>query len=131
MEEMYGVNFVYHGKLDDVVKANPKTKEQIERVYMILYNEFTDIANELYAKWNDEFDKQYPGFDGYSEEYNKFLKERQLVIADEVNRSYAPLEIWSLVSFKLGIGSENNAILYIPEFGTFETGDYVEFFLKK
>ena len=124
----YTVKFVYHGKLKEVVEANAFIAKEIEKVYFALYNEFIKMVNPKYAEWNEEFNKMYPNHDGYSDEYNRFIKQKQLTVANVFNRKITNMVKGKFVC-NIGIGSENNPILYIPMLGNFESGDYVEFYL--
>lgn len=40
------------------------------------YNYAIGFVNPRYAEWNDEFDRDYPGLDGFSREYNAFITKR-------------------------------------------------------
>lgn len=129
MKMKYNVQFAYYGNM---AKLDEGIQQKVESVYFYLYNQFVEQANPLYASWNDEFDQyNYDPCDGYTSKYNQFIKGKQLEITNEINRKMECNIDESMRDFicHLGIGDENNPILYIPKLGTFESGDYVDFFL--
>lgn len=122
----YRIKFVYHGKLK-AIEASTTMAKEIENIYVALYNEFVNLVNPKFDEWNEEFKRTYPNL-GYFDEYEKFIRQKQLTVADSFNRSKSS-SVLEKFACHIGIGDENNPILYIPVFGNFESGDFIEFFL--
>lgn len=57
----------------------------LEREFIKRREIAVDILNPMYEKWNKEFDKIYPGKDGYSKEYSCFIRSKQKDAIDVAN----------------------------------------------
>lgn len=51
--------------------------EKLRREFVERREIAISIFNPMYEKWNEEFDKLYPGKDGYSKEYSNFIRSKQ------------------------------------------------------
>lgn len=61
-------------------KINLLEKEFIERREIAI-----NILNPMYEKWNKEFAELYPGKNGYSSEYSRFINSKQNDAIDIAN----------------------------------------------
>ena len=61
-------------------KINLLEREFIERREIAI-----DILNPMYEKWNKEFGELYPGKNGYSSEYSRFIRSKQKDAIDIAN----------------------------------------------
>ena len=61
-------------------KINLLEKEFIERREIAI-----NILNPMYEKWNKEFAELYPGKNGYSSEYSRFINSKQKDAIDIAN----------------------------------------------
>ena len=61
-------------------KINVLEREFIERRGIAV-----ELLNPMYEKWNKEFDKLYPGKNGYSDEYSNFIRTKQRDAIDIAN----------------------------------------------
>lgn len=70
-------------------------KELLEKLFMFQREEVIELLNPNYERWNKMFDEAYPGLDGESEEYVKFICEKQREILYPYNKkhSLSPLKM--------------------------------------
>lgn len=69
---------------------NVLTQEFIQR-----RNEVADYVNPHYEKWNDEFDSKYPGKDGDSIEYARYIASMMQPYCDKVSKRSEALEMFA------------------------------------
>ena len=74
----YKVNFNFSKE------ANELHKIIVKDSYVKLREIAVDRLNDMYEKWNKEYDAIYGEMN--ESEYNRFINTRQKVISDEVNR---------------------------------------------
>ena len=126
----YGVSFNYHGKLECIENGDRKLKKQVEALYMAMYNALVDMVNPMFETWNKEFNRTHPDKDGYSTEYELFIKQKMMEIVDEYNRNHTvPGKEATCMSF--GVDDEAWWYAYFPVLGNYDTGDYMNFYLTK
>lgn len=63
--------------------------------FMQRRHEVADYVNPHYEEWNEEFDSKYPGKDGYSIEYTKFIAEKMQPYCDKVSKRSKVLEMFT------------------------------------
>lgn len=69
---------------------NVLTQEFIQR-----RNEVVDYVNPHYEEWNEEFNSKYPGKDGDSIEYVKFISKKMQPYCDKVSKRSEALEMFA------------------------------------
>lgn len=75
-------------KGENAVRLSQDVKNYLMNEFVDRRQIFVDMVNPMYEKWNKEFDAIYPGKDGYSVEYMRFIynKHRKpLQIANDIN----------------------------------------------
>lgn len=97
MKKYYKAVFQYYDTNgNDVTGYIPsRMAEFLEKEFMNYRSILVDLLNPQYEKWNKEFDKLYPGVDGYSNEYASFLSEKSKKIYEIVNDMSSDLEFFS------------------------------------
>lgn len=58
---------------------------EVEKEYMDRRDYAVELLNDLYEKWNAEFDRLYPDVNGESKEYAVFISKKEQIILDAVN----------------------------------------------
>lgn len=112
---------LYHF-VGDGWEKRPRRKTLAMDVFHLLYNEWVELVNGNFEKWNAEFDELYPGTDMSEDDsegrriYNDFIAKKERPFADQVNRAL-PMPM-----FKAGVSSEEANFILI---GRWNDKDYV------
>lgn len=94
MELTFTINFIFSQEIPEPMRTMV-TNEFIER-----RNYACDLLNPCYDKWNEEFDKLYPDLDGTTDEYGKFITNKQDEILKQVNKRRFGLNLTTIDSMK-------------------------------
>lgn len=74
----------------------------LEREFIKRREIAVDILNPMYEKWNKEFDELYPGKDGYSSDYSRFIKSKQKDAIDTANSKVIGMNLVKLCLNDMG-----------------------------
>ena len=94
MELTFTINFIFSQEIPEPMRTMV-TNEFVER-----RNYACDLLNPCYDKWNEEFDKLYPDLDGTTDEYGKFITNKQDEILKQVNKRRFGLNLTTIDSMK-------------------------------
>lgn len=77
--------FNYEG---DISKLSMLSKMTFEHFFVKMRGEVIDETNEKLEDWNNEFDRAYPGKNGMTNEYVKFLIDKFMPFVNKVNAKH-------------------------------------------
>ena len=78
------VNFIFEGKAANLLPEF--VKNYLISEFANRREVFVDLANPMYEKWNEEFNRMYPNVDGYDPRYLDFICEKHRDILTIANK---------------------------------------------